>query len=84
MSEESKKTFDVTKHIFVPKHTKLTDEEKQKVLEQYNISLSQLPKISKADPAIKSFEAVKGDLIKIERKSPTIGKSIFYRVVGNG
>ncbi|MBU4242327.1 MAG: DNA-directed RNA polymerase subunit H, partial [Nanoarchaeota archaeon] len=41
----------------------------------------QLPKISKNDPAIKELEVKKGDLIKIERKSPTIGKSIFYRVV---
>ncbi|MBU2589629.1 MAG: DNA-directed RNA polymerase subunit H [Nanoarchaeota archaeon] len=77
MSEE----INITKHIFVPKHTKLTEEEKEKILEEYNISLSQLPKISKNDPAIKELEVKKGDLIKIERKSPTIGKSIFYRVV---
>lgn len=83
MAEEEKKEMNVAKHIFVPKHTKLSDEEKAKVLEEYNISLAQLPRISKADPALRGLEAQKGDLIRIERTSPTVGKTEFYRVVGN-
>lgn len=76
--------FSVQDHIFVPKHTKLSDEEKQKVLEQFNISLNQLPRILKSDPAIAEFDAKPGDVIKIERKSVTTGKSFFFRVVTHG
>jgi len=75
--------IDVQGHIFVPKHTKLSDEEKQKILEQFNISLHQLPRIHKTDPAIAQLDAKPGDVIKIERKSVTTGKSFFYRVVAN-
>jgi len=73
--------MDVRLHVFVPKHVKISEEEKEKLLDQYNISLSQLPRISKMDPALASLEVKKGDIIKIERDSPTIGKSNFYRVV---
>jgi len=41
----------------------------------------QLPKIHKKDPAISHLEPKKGDIIKIERKSPTNIKSIYYRIV---
>jgi len=75
--------FKITEHIFVPKHTKLSDEEKQKLLAEYNISTNQLPKILKADPAIKELDAKLGDVIKIDRKSVTSGKTTFYRVVCN-
>ncbi len=75
--------FDVQKHILVPKHTKLSEEEKLKTLEQYNLSLTQLPKILIDDSAIQELDVNEGDIIKIERKSPTIGKSYFYRVVSN-
>ncbi len=79
MAEE----LNLAKHIFVPKHTKLSDEDKQKILEQYNISLAQLPKILKTDPAIKELDVKEHDVIKIERKSKTTGKTVFHRVVIN-
>lgn len=54
-------------HILQPKHSKLKPEEVAKLLEKYNISLSQLPKITISDPALPAgCEA--GDVIKIERK----------------
>ena len=73
--------FDVRTHILVPKHIKMTAEEIQELMKQYNIDKKQLPKIKKTDPAILSLSAEKGDIIKIIRKSPTIGESFFYRVV---
>ncbi|MFH1331733.1 MAG: DNA-directed RNA polymerase subunit H [archaeon] len=76
--------IDVTKHSFVPKHTKMTEEEVQEVLTQYNISLKQLPSIRKSDPAIRELNAKLGDVIKIMRKSPTYGEYPFYRGVING
>ncbi len=81
---EDKETFDVAQHILVPKHVKATEEEVKSLLEQYNISMKQLPKILKNDPAIKQLDAKVGDVIKIERQSPTVGKVWFYRVVWNG
>ncbi|HLD16085.1 MAG TPA: DNA-directed RNA polymerase subunit H [Candidatus Nanoarchaeia archaeon] len=68
-------------HILAPKHTKLAEDEVKKVLEKYNISLKQLPKILHKDSAIAHLEIKEGDVIKIIRKSPTAGKSVFYRVV---
>lgn len=75
--------FEIQMHKLVPKHTKLSDEEAQKLLEQFNISLRQLPKIFKTDPAIKDFDTKPGDVIRIERISPVVGKTNFYRVVVN-
>lgn len=74
----------VNMHELVPKHTKLKDSEKNKVLEKYNVSANALPRISKDDPAIEKLNVTPGDVIKIERESQTAGVSIYYRVVVEG
>jgi DNA-directed RNA polymerase subunit H len=56
-------------HILQPKHTKLKEKETQEVLENFNISKAQLPKILSTDPALPE-ECEVGDIIKIERKEP--------------
>jgi len=77
--------FDITKHILVPEHTKLSDEEKEELLKELNISIKQLPRILSSDAAIKSIEIKQGDIIKIKRKSFVTKKEIeFYRVVVSG
>ena len=70
-----------TKHILVPKHSKVSDKEKDKVLDKYQITFNQLPKISSKDTALLSLDVKIGDVVKIERKSPTAGTTIFYRGV---
>ena len=75
------KKIDLTKHIFVPKHIKLSEEEKKEFLEANNLNKSQLPYIEKEDPAIKSMEPKKWDLIKIIRNSQPIGEVTVYRIV---
>ncbi len=70
-------------HVLVPKHELLSKKDLEKLLEKYNITLLQLPKISKGDPAIAHFSAKSGEVIKITRQSPTAGKSTFYRVVAD-
>ena len=66
-------------HVLQPKHSKLKHEEVAKLLEKYNISLSQLPKIKSDDSALPENCEI-GDVIKIERKEK--GKIIeFFRVV---
>lgn len=66
-------------HILQPKHAKLKPEEIKELLEKYNISLSQLPKIKSNDPTI-SEGCVAGDVLKIERKDEDT-VYLYYRVV---
>ena len=81
---DEEKVIDVRKHVLVPEHIKMTEEEVDLLLEKYNISKKQLPKIVRSDPALMGLEADLGDVIKILRNSPTIGKSVYYRTVING
>ena len=74
-------TFDVAKHSLVPKHSILSDKEKEMVLATYHVTLKDLPKILITDPLIAKLHAKISDLIKIERPSRTAGTSVYYRVV---
>jgi DNA-directed RNA polymerase subunit H len=71
-------------HILIPKHKKLSEKEKAEVLELYHITMNELPSIYKSDPALAGMAIEVGDVIMIERKSPTAGKSVFYRGVVSG
>ena len=73
----------VKDHVLIPKHAKISEKEKEQLLERYNITLKELPKILKDDPAIAHLDVKNGDVIKIIRRSPTAGEAVFYRgVVG--
>ena len=76
-----KQKFKVDKHILTPKHLKLGEREKVQLLEKYHVTSKELPKILKTDSAIKELDAKPGDIVKIIRKSPTAGESVFFRVV---
>lgn len=73
--------YDVSKHRLVPKHEKISEEETEELLEEYNISKENLPKIESNDSAIKNLDVEVGDIIKITRESPSAGKSEYFRVV---
>ncbi len=76
------KEFNILKHELVPEHIIVKDEEEIKeLMNKYNIIPEQLPKILKSDPAAKAIDAKEGDIIKIIRKSPTAGVSVYYRIV---
>ena len=62
-------------HVLQPKHTKLNSNEVKKVLDEFNIALVQLPKISKKDPALPE-DCETGDVVRISRADET-----YYRVV---
>jgi DNA-directed RNA polymerase subunit H len=70
-------------HNLVPKHTKLSAAEKTKFLESNNLTIRELPKIIISDPSLGSLLASAGDIIKVERASPTAGVTHYYRVVIN-
>ena len=79
-----KKTkFKVDKHILTPKHSKLSDKEKQALYDRHNVTQKELPKVFKTDAAIRELDAKVGDVIKVTRVSATAGQSFFYRVVAD-
>ncbi len=67
-------------HELQPKHCKLKLQEAKELLENLNVSVSQLPKIRADDPAIVDLKPEAGEIIKIERK---VGEKTYpyYRVV---
>jgi DNA-directed RNA polymerase subunit H len=67
-------------HILVPKHSKLSEKDKKTLLEKYHVNPKDLPKILVKDPAIANLGLKSGDIVKVERDSPTAGKSVFYRL----
>ena len=77
-------TFDISKHLLVPKHSKLSDSEKKNLFEKYSIGVKELPKIHISDPAIEKLSVKLGDVIKIERESKTAGSTSYFRVVIEG
>jgi len=66
-------------HALQPKHIRMKPEEVKKLLDEYNISLSQLPKISVTDPALPEG-CVPGEVIKIERVTED-KTQIYFRVI---
>ena len=66
-------------HELQPKTTKLKVNEIKDLVEKYNISLSQLPKMKSSDPNIPEGCSI-GDVVKIERKEEG-NINVYYRVV---
>ena len=81
IAKKKKSKFEVGKHVLVPKHTKLSDKELEKLLEQYKITVEELPMIKLKDAALSSLDVEIGDVVSIERKSPTAKNTVFYRRV---
>ena len=78
--------LDIRSHTLVPEHILLSEEEKQSVLEKFQITIDNLPKILITDAVIRLMgtpeePAKPGDIVKIIRNSPTAGTAIAYRVV---
>ena len=62
-------------HVLQSKHVKLSSSEAEKVLGELNVSLAQLPKISKGDAGLPEG-CEKGDVVKILRVD-----EVYFRVV---
>lgn len=77
-------SFNIFDHTLVPKHEIMTQEEKQKLLDEYRVHPYQLPRIKASDPAAKAIGARPGDIVRIMRDSPTAGKYTAYRYVVEG
>jgi DNA-directed RNA polymerase subunit H len=84
MSVEKKKELVITDHIYQPKHEIVPRKEAEEVLKRYNTKPSQLPYILIEDKGLEELDVRPGDIIKITRKSPTAGESVYYRYVVEG
>jgi len=73
--------INITKHIMMPKFEVISEEEIDKLLNEYSITKNQLPKILSSDPISRYFGVKSGDIFKITRSSPTTGLSVSYRLV---
>jgi len=73
--------IDVRDHEAVPKHEKMDEDEVDELLEKFDTEKDKLPKIERTDAALKQMDVEEGDVIHIERESPTAGKTDYYRLV---
>ena len=73
--------LNVLKHVMVPDHNIMSEEEVSELLSRYSITTEQLPKVFHDDPAVKSIGANVDDVIRIVRASHTAGRAEAYRLV---
>lgn len=82
--KEEEKAIDLFKSNLVPVSKILSEEDAKELLEKYNVSKQQLPRILAIDPVCKALNVKSGDIIEFTRKSKTAGLSKYYRVVVGG
>jgi DNA-directed RNA polymerase subunit H (RpoH/RPB5) len=83
MAATKKEVKESISHVLIPSHVKISEKEKEELFKRYNITTRELPKIDRNDPAIAHLDVKENDVIRIDRKSPTAGTSVFYRGVIN-
>lgn len=73
--------FDITKHQKVPVHRIIKDEEKQRIIKEFNITNPRdvLPWIDSQDPMAKWIGARPDDIIEVKRISESAAIELFYR-----
>ena len=72
--------FNISKHIYVPKHRILTKSEIAPLTEKYFTDITKMPTIYREDPMAKYIGAHTGDLIEIKGYSETAGFISKYRL----
>jgi DNA-directed RNA polymerase subunit H (RpoH/RPB5) len=72
--------FNPTKHEYVPKHTKLTEEEVKEFMKEYMTRTKMhMHVILQNDPIAKWIGLKHGDIVKINRYNENSGESFSYR-----
>ncbi|CAN6645849.1 DNA-directed RNA polymerases I, II, and III subunit RPABC1 [Trichomonascus vanleenenianus] len=78
--QEADLVVNITKHILVPRHIRLSEAEKRELLERYRLKESQLPRIQREDPVARYLGLKRGQVVKIIRRSETSGRYASYRI----
>lgn len=73
--------FDIQKHMLVPKHEIMTEDEILNEFGDVDYNFKNLPKIKVDDPVADSIGARPGDVLRITRESQTAGVFVTYRIV---
>lgn len=69
--------FNITRHVLVPEHRILTEEEEKSL----KFNKKELPTILKTDPVAKYYGMKTGQICRIKRPSTVSGFTYYYRVV---
>jgi DNA-directed RNA polymerase subunit H (RpoH/RPB5) len=73
--------FNILKHVLVPKHRVMAENEVKEVMRKYNIThINQFPDISRFDPVARVIGLRPGEVCHILRPSKTAIESDYYRV----
>jgi len=72
--------INILNHSYVPKHIKLTNEEKIEFLQKYNVNESQIPEISRFDPVARAICLRPNDVCKIIRYDKISYNNDYYRI----
>lgn len=76
--------IDKVRHISVPEHELLSDEDTKRVLDEYMAKKREMPKIYVSDPISRYYNARVGQIFKIIRPSETAGLAPYHRLVIKG
>lgn len=71
----------ITKHVLKPKHEVLTAEGKAKLLKEYNVVDSQLPRMLENDAVARYYGLGKGTVVKVIYDSELTGNHVTYRCI---
>jgi DNA-directed RNA polymerases I, II, and III subunit RPABC1 len=75
--QEAELQVNITRHVLIPKHEILSDDEKREVMNKCGLQLNQFPRILKDDPVARYYGMSVGQIVKITRA----GDYVTYRVV---
>ncbi|KAK1428889.1 hypothetical protein QVD17_17729 [Tagetes erecta] len=71
----------ITKHVLKPKHRVLTDVEKEKLLNKFNVDEKQLPRMSQKDAIAQYYGLEKGQVIEVTYNGEITGLHVTYRCI---
>ncbi|XP_078445191.1 DNA-directed RNA polymerase V subunit 5A-like [Wolffia australiana] len=71
----------VTKHVLMPTHQILSEEDKQSLLKHYNVKENQLPHMLASDALARYYGLGPGSVIKVTHIGDDIGQHVTYRCV---
>jgi DNA-directed RNA polymerase subunit H len=73
--------YNPARHALVPRHTKVPKASEERIMRTYSVSNRfQLPLILQGDVMARYLGLGHGDVVRIERPSPTAGIAVVYRV----